>query len=67
LIKEQGARVSGFVDDITVYIEGEKAENASRLSSILKTSEIIIASVVNWKQLSTSSRSVLCILQSETT
>jgi hypothetical protein len=31
------------------------------------TSEIIIASVVNWKQLSMFSRSVLCILQSETT
>ena len=29
-------------------------------------SEIIIASVVSWKQLSTSSRSVLCTLQSET-
>ena len=29
-------------------------------------SEIIIASVVSWKQLSTSSRSILCIIQSET-
>ena len=29
-------------------------------------SEIIIANVVSWKQLSTSSRSVLCILQNET-
>ena len=36
MIKELGARVSGFVDDITVHIEGDKAENASRLSSILK-------------------------------
>jgi hypothetical protein len=36
LVKEQSARVSGFVDDITVYIEGKKAENSSRLSSILK-------------------------------
>jgi hypothetical protein len=31
------------------------------------TSGIIIANVVNWKQLNTYSRSVLCILQSETT
>ena len=29
-------------------------------------SEIIIASVISWKQLSTSSRSILCIIQSET-
>jgi hypothetical protein len=36
VIKEQGAPVPGFVDDIPVYIEGEKSENASRLSSILK-------------------------------
>ena len=36
IIKEMGARVSGFVDDITVHVEGDKAENANRLSSILK-------------------------------
>ena len=37
LIKEQGASVSGFVDDITVYVAGEKTENSSKLSSILKS------------------------------
>ena len=37
LIKEQGASVSGFVDDITVYVAGERTENSSKLSSILKS------------------------------
>ena len=37
MIKEQGASVSGFVDDITVYVAGEKTENSSKLSSILKS------------------------------
>lgn len=36
VIKETGARVSGFVDDITVHVEGERVENANRLCSILK-------------------------------
>ena len=37
LIKEQGASVSGFVDDITVHVAGEKTKNSSKLSSILKS------------------------------
>lgn len=35
-IKEFGAKVSGFVDDITVFISGNIVENAKKMSRILK-------------------------------
>jgi len=37
LIKKQGTSVLDFVDDISVYVAGEKTKNSSKLSSILKS------------------------------
>jgi hypothetical protein len=39
IIEDQGFETAGYIDDITIYCHGKPAENANRLSQILKECE----------------------------